>query len=283
VRDGSAMPDGRIEWFPVGISQKPTQLPEETNLGDISKMVVCPFKRGWLVTPAVPKNEFFDTFVRGMLGPTIDLVAPGLNVAVSSVLHGGIETVMDQREDAKYANRGLGMFFSLPYLDVLEIDRREMGSFWSLSMQPPVRHLTVVYRERNGERATVTFVVGATLKNWVAQLFTGRYSEEITAANQAVINSYLEPAALNEFLTGFQARHGDDTSVEAVNTLLEELSAFRAQRLAESGVTDLKVDAETRKLALANFERYRGLPGVEPFIQGLAAGPVSASQQPAPH
>lgn len=271
IRSGSLLSDGRIEWIPMGVSQKATRLPEEVKLGDVSHMVTALLRRGWLITPAVPKNELWEMFKTGMIGPTMDLVAPGLNVLVSSAIHGGIETASEGKEQAKYFNRSLGGYFSLPYLDVLEIDWREMGSFWSLSLQGPVRHLTIVYRESDGQRATLTLVGSFTFKNWVQILLRGRYNEEIRAEQNAVIDSLMDPAAQTEFLAGLASRAGSDASPQAADAMLREFGEFRTKYLLEHGITEEIVAAKTREQARSVLERYRGLPEADDFINVLQA------------
>jgi hypothetical protein len=267
ARSGTALPSGNPEWIPVGISQKPTQLPEETHLGDVKRAVFSPFKKGWLITPAVPKNELWELFSQGMLGPTMDLLLPGTNVIVGSLLHGGIEAALEGNEAAKYLRRSLDGFYSLPYLDLVDIDWREAGTFWSLSMQGPVRHLSIAYVDAERKRSIITVAAGFTLESWVKQLLRYRYACEVQTEHQVVLDSFVEPGAYDALIASFNERHPENVTQQDVGDLVTAMAAVRTQHLLERGVTDEMVRTQSVERSLAILERYRGLPELDAFVR----------------
>jgi len=243
-------------------------------------MVVAPFKQGWLITSAIPKNDVWEFVSQGMIGPTLELVAPGLNLLTKAAAHTWIEQVMEGDDDAKYGKRTYAEFLPLPYLDILEIDWREMGSFWSLSISPPARHLTISYRDATGETATLTIVGGGPMNALLKVLFMGRFSQEILAANVAVAESLVPPAAYAELLADFNARHSEVTK-ESLDELVSAYAKTRTQYLIDHGITDEFVAAKTREQVLATFERYRGLPELDGYAEALKTPASAATPTPA--
>ena len=283
ARSGSNAPSGEFEWLPVRFSRLPTKLPLQTDLADLTQMVFCPFREGWLFTKAVPKNELWEMFRDGMLGPTMDLVAPGLNPLIGAAVHGAIGTVTEtraeMRDNKEYAQRTFLEFTSLPYLDVFEIDWREMGSFWS--MHGPTRHLTITYRDALGARDVVTLVGANNFQDYVTGILRGRYKAEMRAENGAVIDSFVDPDARTEFLFDLNRRAEADPSLRETGARLREFEAFRVKHLAERGITNEMVVAKARERALAALERYRGLPEADVFIASLATPAAEATPPPA--
>lgn len=278
VRSGSLLREP--EWFPIRVSRKPTRLPEDAHPDDVKRMVVAPFNQGWLLTPSVPKNEFWEFMKQGMLGPTLDLVMPGVNILVGSAVHGAVETGLEGNEQERYFRRTLGEFIGVPYLDIVEIDWREMGSFWSLSFRGgPIRHLTLAYETLTMPRTTMTLIGDFTFANWVKQLFSSRYLCEIRAEHAAVMDSFLAADSVARLTDSFKERYLRATSVAEMSALLDDYSKARMQYLDEQGVTDEVVHRETVNRSIAQLERYAGLPGLDAFLAEFKAkDPLSGRQ-----
>lgn len=266
------------EWFPVRVSQKPTQLPQEAEFDDIRRMVIAPFNDGWLLTPSVPKNEFWEFMKQGLLGPTLDLLMPGVNVFVGSAVHGAIDTALEGKEQAQYFRRTLEQFVGIPYLDIVEIDWREMGSFWSLKLRGgPVRHLTLVYETLTTPRTTTTLIGDFTFVNWVKQLFSSRYISEARAERAAVIDSFLNAESVARITEALKERYFKAASVSEMSAVLSDYEKARTEYLAEQGITDAIVHEETIRRSIKELERYAGLPGLDDFLAQLKAMSPSAS------
>lgn len=270
VRSGSAHSSGAIQWVPLGVSSRPTQLPQQTKLGDVQPMVMAMFKQGLLVTKAAPKNDFWE-IASGMLGPAIDLVAPGLNALVGATVHSviesAIETRAENRERAEYVKRTLDAFVAVPFLDVSEIDWREAGSTWSL--RRPARHLTIVYLNPLKQRDRITLVTAFPLKNWVSAIFRARYNCEVWGEHQAVLDSLVDGNVYVPMLARFNETHPDASAPGAIDALIAEYVKTRTKYLTESGVTDEIVRSKTVERSTALLDRYRGLPELDGSLHAL--------------
>ena len=270
VRSGSAHLSGAVEWIRIGVSSQPTQLPQNSYLGDVTVMAIAMFKQGLLLTKATPHNEFWE-IASGMLGPTIDLFAPGLNAMVEagihSVVEGAIEMRSENRERAEYFKRTLAAIVPIAFLDILEMDWREVASPWS--MRSPDRHLTIVYNDILDHRAIKTFVAPFTWKQSIDAIFRSRYNCEIWAEHQAVLDSLVDTSIYVPMLAHFNESHADPNSPQAIDDLMADFLKTRGQYLTEHGVTDEVVRSKTVERALGNLERYRGLPGIDDAIAGL--------------
>ena len=191
----------------------------------------------------------------------MDLLLPGTNVIVGSLLHGGIEAALEGNETAKYLRRSLDGFYSLPYLDIVDIDWREAGTFWSLSMQGPVRHLSIAYVDAERKRATITLVAGFTLESWVKQLLRYRYVCEVETEHQVVLDSFVQPGAYDALIASFNERHPENVTQQDVGELLTAMATVRTQHLLERGVTDEMVRSQSVERSLAILIAIAACPG----------------------
>lgn len=270
VRSGSLAADP--QWFPVRVSSMPTELPHKEALDDAKRMVVSPFNNGWLFTPEVPKNEFWEFMKQGMLGPTMDLVLPGANPLIGAVIHGTIDTGFEGSEQAKYFRRTLDEFDSIPYLDIVEIDWREMGSFWSLKLVGgPVRHLTIVCETLTTPRTVWTLIGSVTFANWVKQLFVSRYVREVRAEHAAVMDSFLSGESWQKIRDSFKERFYGAKTVPEMAAVLDGIAKAREEHLRAQGITDDMVHRETVRRAIESLERYAGLPQLDEFLAKFKA------------
>lgn len=263
------------QWFAVGVSQRPTKLPQETKLGDVKPMVVSTFRRAYLFTHNAPKNEFWNLMRQGMTGPAVDLVIPGAGLLAKVAAEVAVDVAFEHDgppDPNEYAKRAMSDYFSLPYFDIIEIDWREMHSIWS----GQIRHLTIMYVDAQGKPATMTLVLSAkgSFKEFVHQLFSYRYVNEFFAEQSDVMDSLTPPGLLANAMKTFTAKSGDHLSIEEVSQMLDECSKARDEYLAAQGITEEKIKQLAIERTIALLQAYRGLPKIDDAMSWLASGSV---------